>query len=217
MVVLLRCCGPPNSFLKPLRPHKGPTNLNPHGYILMNTQTKITIGSVFKRLTVVGISLVYENGKSRTKYRCRCECGNYSNTTAVRLREGQISCGCARGGVKGQRNNSKKAPTGYRNWTPEIGAEVERLHSEGYGTGSIAKKLFISKHSARQHLIGCGRLENIEAMPKPEKPKAEWPAGLRFEDMPADILAREPKGKPIRAVMNYSAMGCSAQMCVGGY
>lgn len=196
-----------------IRPHKGPTILNPHPpRFLMDTQTKITLGMVFHRLTVVGISLVHEQGTSRTKYRCRCECGNYSTTTAASLRKGQMSCGCARGGA---RDKPRAVPSGMKKWTPEIAADVLRAHALGLGVVTIARHLCVGQAAVRSYLVECGRLEDVSADPKPDKPKVAWPEGLKFEDMPKDILARESKGRAPKPVPIYSYTGNSAQMCVG--
>lgn len=173
----------------------------------------ISLGSVFNRLTVVGISLVQEHGTSRTKYRCKCECGNYSVTTASSLRKGQMSCGCARGGP---RNETRAVRTGMKKWTTETEADVLRAHALGLGVVTIARHLCVSQHAVRQYLIESGRLEDVSADAKPEKPKVAWPEGLKFEDMPKEILARESKGRQPRPVPIYSCTGNAGQMCVGG-
>lgn len=52
------------------------------------------IGKKFNRLTVLSAT------KKRTKvgeiiYKCKCDCGNYKNTTSARLKNGSVkSCGC---------------------------------------------------------------------------------------------------------------------------
>ena len=56
----------------------------------------IKIGDRFGYLTIVGIA---QNGKTRTSYRCKCDCGNYINIGKSHLidrpnRRGNKSCGC---------------------------------------------------------------------------------------------------------------------------
>jgi hypothetical protein len=132
------------------------------------------------------------------------------------LRNGQISCGCARGGPRTPNGTPQAIRTGMRKWTPEIEAEVLRAHALGLGATTIARHLCVGRTAVRAYLVECGRLEDVSEEPKPEKPKAEWPAGMKFEDMPPSRkLNNEKFGPKPKRAQNQSLTGCSAFTCLG--
>ena len=54
---------------------------------------KNIIGNKYGRLTV--LELIDRNDKSKTRYLCKCECGNLHETSGDSLRGGKSkSCGC---------------------------------------------------------------------------------------------------------------------------
>ena len=174
---------------------------------------RIAIGAVFKKLTVVGIAAVEHRTKTSIYYRCRCECGNYTRVTANRLTGGQMSCGCAQGGQRGQHNKPRTAiPSGYRTWTPEVAAEALRLYALDQSSRDIAKVLCVPRTTLTRYLIAQGVISDVG----PELPRAklaEMPASVRYEDITPSVA--DGRGRVPRAVARGSLMGCAAQMCVG--
>lgn len=174
---------------------------------------RIEIGTIFKRLTVVGIAAVEHRTKTSIYYRCRCQCGNYTRVTAARLLGGQMSCGCAQGGQRGQHNKPRTArPSGYRSWTPEVGAEALRLHALDHTSRDIAKVLCVPRTTLTRYLIAQGVVSDVGPEIRP-KPLAVMPASVRYEDAVPSVA--DGRGRVPKPVARGSLMGCAAQMCVG--
>jgi len=89
--------------------------------------SKVESGSVFGRLTVVGVTVIADS-KGRRASHClvQCECGTFKMVTANNLRKGHTkSCGCFKVEVTGNTHrthgqsynaSSSGSPT-YRTWT----------------------------------------------------------------------------------------------------
>lgn len=69
-------------------------------------------GSKFGRLEVLERTRRYENGRYKTYYKCRCECGKTIETRADGLVRGTtVSCGCYHLEVTGNINRGKPTAT----------------------------------------------------------------------------------------------------------
>lgn len=177
--------------------------------------TTIPIGSVFRMLTVIGIQRVYVREKTQIFYRVKCTCGNTTRTTAHRLMQGQLSCGCARGGQRGQGSRGKRSPAGYRTWSPEVEKDALHFHAQGYGVREAAIALHVARTTLRDFYIKAGLLQDVTAEVSKARVLEQMPPGVVFEDMPAAVVAREPRGPKPRTQARYSETGCAAALCVG--
>jgi len=79
-------------------------------------------GERFGRLTVIerAASTIRKNGKTRTNWKCRCDCGNICCVDAYNLRGGkQVSCGCYQAERTSAANKSHGATNTrlYRIWS----------------------------------------------------------------------------------------------------
>ena len=160
---------------------------------------RIPIGAKFGRLTVIGVSTAERLGKTTTVFRCKCTCGNYVRKAAHHLRV-MVSCGCARGGItRGVKRDTAPYP-----WTEAQVADLEQLWHAGNNQAQIAAVLAVPYNAVQKKVAEmCLEREKIVRV-------AAMPAGVVFEDMPAAVLAREPRGRVPRAEARYSLTGCSA-------
>lgn len=103
----------------------------------------ITVGTVFGRLTVVGIGdPVYQKcGKLMTTSNCRCECGTVKTIKNARLKNGYTkSCGCLRVDVStknldciGNENHGMARTPEYLTWVSMI-QRCENTKHKSYGS-----------------------------------------------------------------------------------
>lgn len=166
--------------------------------------THISLGSVFRKLTVVGISSVETRRGRITMYRCRCLCGGYTRTTASMLLGKQVSCGCSRGGKKGQAQPEKRRED--FDFTAEHITEIRRLWDEGYNQAAIRQIMGVPYNALQKQVAKMGLRREAAKVSK------GMPPGVQFEDMPAEVLAREVRGRVPLPQSRYSLTGCSAAM-----
>lgn len=65
----------------------------------MSKKLDIKVGQKFNRLTVVEELPIYvaSNGQRKRRFRCKCDCGNYTDVMLSNLVHGSVkSCGCAK-------------------------------------------------------------------------------------------------------------------------
>lgn len=103
-----------------------------------------------------------------------------------------------------------------RIWSVEKEALTARMFAEGYSATAISDVIGVSRETITKYLIRMGlRDEFTASAAKEAKPLPTMPPEVRFEDVGAEVLAREPRGRVPSPTFHRSPMGCSAQMCVG--
>lgn len=100
-------------------------------------------GQRFGFLTVIepAESIILKSGKPRTRWKCKCDCGNYIITATPNLQNGtSISCGCER---------KRRAAESRRNiMLQEIGKQYENL--------TILNVFRKNKRTIAKYICSCG-------------------------------------------------------------
>jgi len=165
---------------------------------------RIAIGAVFRKLVVVGISSVESRRGRIIMYRLRCECGGYTRLSAKRLNGKQVSCGCSRGGKKGQAQPEKRRED--FEFTADHIEQIRQLWDEGYNQAAIRQMMGVPYNALQKQVAKMGLRREAAKVSK------GMPPGVRFEDMPAHVLAREVRGRVPLPQPRYSLTGCAAAM-----
>lgn len=134
----------------------------------------------FERLTAV--ERVHD-GRSNTRWRCRCDCGEFTVATAGNLKQGKHkSCGCFRGGAT-HRNATSRVynADGYA-------FVVAAGHPRANNSGRVREHILVMEESLGRHLLpgeevhhrngvrDDNRVENLELW------STSHPAGSRVEE-----------------------------------
>ena len=114
----------------------------------MPERTRIAIGQTYGRLTVLARLDAYVSpaGYTKTRWRCRCECGTEITTLGARLAAGGVtSCGCAFRDAHARR---RKDLTGRR-----------------FGALTAVERLAPDEHRATRWRFRCDCGQLVDAQP----------------------------------------------------
>lgn len=112
--------------------------------------------------------------------------------------------------IRGKLNSMKLSAAPDIFWNEVRVAKLDAMSKEGRTVNEIAASVNATLRAVAMKLKSMRR-----PCIKMERQKPDKMPQVRFEDMPAEVLAREPKGRmPLRSHARYSLTGNAARMCL---
>lgn len=163
----------------------------------MKNKLNISNGDVFCKLTIVAElpPYVLPSGQKNRKFKCKCECGNYTEVRLMHLTRGKIkSCGC----LVGEKHNDSSSKL-YNKWrammtrTAKYGIDSHRYHDRNITVCLEWKQSYLA---FKRWALNNGYNDTLQ-LDRIDNSKGYYPENCRFVNQCQNLANRDNTVKVI--------------------